>query len=138
MFIFEKTVAYHETDKMGITHHSNHVKWMEDARIAFLEHLGLSYHQIEKKGIVSLVIGIIVNYKNQSTFGDKISIEVSVSKYTGVQLELCYIIKNAVTDAIVATASSKHCFLKNNKILALNKSEPQIHSVFESLVKEKR
>ena len=26
-----RKVQYHETDKMGITHHSNYVKWMEEA-----------------------------------------------------------------------------------------------------------
>ncbi len=134
MFTFEKTVAYHETDKMGITHHSNHIKWMEEARIAFLEHIGLPFEQIEQKGIVSPVTNVSVDYKTPSTFGDKISISVSVSKYTGVKLEFGYKIKNIATDALIATASSSHCFLKNDKILALNKSEPKIHSVFESLV----
>ena len=28
---------YYETDKMGITHHSNYIRWMEEARIAIQE-----------------------------------------------------------------------------------------------------
>ena len=134
MFTFEKTVAYHETDKMGITHHSNHIKWMEEARVAFFEHIGLHYDKIEQMGIASPVTNVSVDYKCPSTFGDKVSISVSVSKYTGVKLELCYTMRNTVTDALIATAFSSHCFLKNNKILALQKSEPKMHSVFESLV----
>lgn len=27
-------VQYYETNKMGITHHSNYIRWMEEARIA--------------------------------------------------------------------------------------------------------
>ena len=32
-----RKVHYHETDKMGITHHTNYIKWMEEARIDFLD-----------------------------------------------------------------------------------------------------
>ena len=35
-----RKVQYHETDKMGIAHHSNYIKWMEEARIDFLEQIG--------------------------------------------------------------------------------------------------
>ncbi len=30
-------VQYYETDKMGITHHSNYIRWMEEARVDFFE-----------------------------------------------------------------------------------------------------
>ena len=30
-------VQYYETDKMGITHHSNYIRWMEEARVDFME-----------------------------------------------------------------------------------------------------
>ena len=36
-------VQYYETDRMGITHHSNYIRWMEEARVAFLEELGWGY-----------------------------------------------------------------------------------------------
>lgn len=28
-------VQYYETDKMGIVHHSNYIRWMEEARVDF-------------------------------------------------------------------------------------------------------
>ena len=69
MFLYVRKVAYHETDKMSITHHSNYVKWMEEARIAYLEHIGLLFSVIEDKGIASPVTAIDVEYKTPSTFG---------------------------------------------------------------------
>ena len=36
MFICKHEVQYYETDRMGITHHSNYVRWMEEARTFFL------------------------------------------------------------------------------------------------------
>lgn len=53
-----RKVRYHETDKMGITHHSNYIKWMEEARIDWLEQIGHSYAKLEEQGIISPVIGV--------------------------------------------------------------------------------
>lgn len=38
---------YYETDQMGIIHHSNYIRWMEESRVALLDHLGFSYTKIE-------------------------------------------------------------------------------------------
>ena len=40
MFKYERKAYYHETDQMGIIHHSNYLKWMEEARIALMDELG--------------------------------------------------------------------------------------------------
>lgn len=29
--MYQHIVQYYETDKMGITHHSNYIRWMEEA-----------------------------------------------------------------------------------------------------------
>ena len=41
------TVQYYETDRMGLTHHSNYVRWMEEARIDFLKQIGWNYEKLE-------------------------------------------------------------------------------------------
>ena len=53
-----RRVNYYETDKMGITHHSNYIRYMEEARVHFLEQLGYSYARQEQEGLVSPVTGI--------------------------------------------------------------------------------
>ena len=37
MHLYNHKVQYYETDKMGIVHHSNYIRWMEESRISFLE-----------------------------------------------------------------------------------------------------
>ena len=34
-----RKINYYETDKMGITHHSNYIRFMEEARIYFLKQI---------------------------------------------------------------------------------------------------
>lgn len=127
MYTYLRKVAYHETDKMGVTHHANYIKWMEEARIAFLDSIGLPFQFIEALGIVSPVTGINIDYKNPTTFGDEIAVEVGIIKYSPVKLEVGYTMKNTATGAVAAAGSSRHCFLKDGKIVSLKRENEAMH-----------
>ena len=43
-------VQYYETDQMGFVHHANYLRWFEEARLDFLEQIGLPYPMMEEKG----------------------------------------------------------------------------------------
>ena len=47
MSVYKRKAQYHETDQMGIIHHSNYIKWMEEARIAFMGEMGFGYGEVE-------------------------------------------------------------------------------------------
>ena len=51
MFVYSRKAHYHETDQMGVVHHANYPKWMEEARVAFLDSLGMSYRAMEEAGL---------------------------------------------------------------------------------------
>ena len=83
-------VNYYETDKMGITHHSNYIRFMEEARMNFLSEIGYPMIRLEKEGITSPVVSVNCEYKHTTTYSDEIEIEVALEKYTGVKLFLSY------------------------------------------------
>ena len=60
---YEHHAKYYETDQMGIIHHSNYVKWMEEARMDLMDQMGLSYKQMEEMEIISPVLSIAVRIK---------------------------------------------------------------------------
>ena len=126
MFKYLRKAHYHETDQMGLIHHSNYVKWMEEARIAFMDELGLSYRSLEESGIASPVTDINVEYKKTVRFDDEIEIKVSVGKYTGVKLEVKYFIYNVTSDELSAEATSSHCFIKDGRIISLKRDKPEL------------
>lgn len=103
-------VKYYETDKMGITHHSNYIRWMEEARIDYLDKIGFSYLKMEETGIMSPVVSVNCDYKKTTTFGDTIKISVSIEEFRGVKLILSYTMINQ-NDELVCKAKSVHCFL---------------------------
>lgn len=104
-------VRYYETDKMGITHHSNYVRWMEEARIDMLEQMGFVYKKVEELGIGSPVLSYECNIKKSTTFDDEIEITTICKEYDGIKLVIEY---NMAKDGkIIATGSTKHCFINS-------------------------
>ena len=45
---YEHKVQYYETDQMGIVHHSNYIRWFEEARVDFLDQVDMSYARMEE------------------------------------------------------------------------------------------
>ena len=46
MVHYDHKVQYYETDGMGIVHHSNYIRWFEEARVDLLEQLGFGYRDL--------------------------------------------------------------------------------------------
>ncbi len=126
MYTYIRRAQYHETDQMGIIHHSNYVKWMEEARIRFLEEMGIDYRRLEESGIISPIVGISVQYKKTVRFDDEVHIGVYVKKYNGIRLELGYEMRDQADGAVCTTASSQSCFTKNGVIVSLKKERPEL------------
>jgi acyl-CoA thioester hydrolase len=134
-FKYKRRAFYHETDKMGIIHHSNYVKWMEEARVDFLKEIGMGYREIEEAGIASPVVSISVEYKKQVRFDDEILIEVSIEKYNGISFELAYEFTNLSEQEVCTVASSKHCFLKDGKLISLKRELPEFDTAIREYIK---
>ncbi len=132
---YEHKVNYYETDKMGITHHSNYVRIMEEARIDFLDKLGWSFIKLEEQGVASPVMSIECNFKKPTTFPDVIQVYVTVQKLSAVKLTLGYEFK--CNDQVVFTAKSLHCFLDlKGAPVILEKRFPDFYNDLKAVVKD--
>ena len=130
MFTYTRKAQYHETDKMGIIHHSNYVKWMEEARIAYMEALGYGFDKVEALGVVSPVVGIEVSYRSPVRFNDIVEITLSLTRYSGVVQEVSYEMVNKTTGQVSVTAKSRHCYMKDGKVVSLRHTIPELDSIF--------
>ena len=129
-------VNYYETDKMGITHHSNYIRWMEEARVDYLDQIGFGYKKLEEDGIISPVVGIECEYKESTTFDDVVEVEVLVEEFRGIKLVLKYNMYNAETKKLEKTGKSKHCFIANGKPVVLKKISPEFAENLTELASE--
>lgn len=127
-------VQYYETDKMGVTHHSNYIRWMEEARIHFLDEIGFGYAKLERDGIISPVIGVECQYKHPTTFDDEVGISVRVEEFRGVRLVIGYTMTNIATGDQVLVGKTMHCFTDaNGKPIILKKQYPELDSELKRL-----
>lgn len=135
MNLYKHKVNYYETDKMGIVHHSNYIRWMEEARIDFFDQLGWNFRKIEDTGIVSPVVSVDCKYKNSTFFDDEIMIAVKVEEFKGVKLKLSYEMKR--DDLVVCEAHSEHCFLNaEGHILNLKREIPELYKTLNDMIEE--
>ena len=123
---------YYETDQMGIIHHSNYIRWFEEARVDWLTFLDVPYYKIEEAGIIIPVLGVGCEYKEMIRYQDSVRIDVTIDQYTGTRLDFSYEIYHQTTDRLLTTGTSKHCFLnkETNRLLQLKRSHPEIHQIF--------
>ena len=135
MFTYTRKAQYHETDKMNIIHHSNYIKWMEEARIEFMDSLGFGFVKVEELGIMSPVAGITINYKSPVRFGDIVDITIRLTRYSGVIMEIEYEINNRTTGQLSATATSKHCYIKDGKVVSLKHALPELDAIMAAELK---
>ena len=105
-----RKVQYYETDRMGVAHHSNYIRWMEEARIDFMDQLGFPYAAMEAEGVLSPVKSLSCEYKHPCTFGDTLRIEVTVGGFNGVVITMLYEMRNQNGD-LICTARSEHVFV---------------------------
>ena len=129
MDIYRHIVQYYETDKMGITHHSNYIRWMEEARVHLLKEAGWGFSKMEEMGMSSPVVSVECRYRLPSYFEDEISVETSVESITGVKLRIRYVMKNA-DGRVVCEGRSEHAFFKNSRPLHIERDLP---GFFEAL-----
>lgn len=119
---YKRIVNYYETDAMQVVHHSNYIRYLEEARIYFMDKINMPYKSIEEQGILIPVIGINCTYKNPAKFDDMLDIKVKIKEYTGVKMVISYEIINSNTKKDVFWGETKHCFVnKEMKPISLKK-----------------
>lgn len=125
-------VQYYETDQMGIVHHSNYIRWFEEARLDFLEQAGLPYALLEQSGIIIPVLEAAAQYKSSVRFGEVVSIHLNLQKFNGLKACFSYEITELNSKRLCTTGTTAHCFLNQQRqLINLKKAEP---GVYEKLI----
>jgi len=133
---YRHTVQYYETDKMGIVHHSNYIRWMEEARVDLLARIGWDYARLEALGVFSPVTAVECRYRRSCTFADAVDIAVAVERFSGVRLRLRYAM-TAADGTLLCEAASEHAFLDAaGKPLRVNRLYPEFYTTLCELIAE--
>lgn len=121
---------YYETDQMAIVHHSNYIRWFEEARVDWMAQIGLDFREIERRGIVVPVVGVSCQYKSMTHFGEDVAITTRLTQFNGIRFSFSYEVRDVETGELRTTGESQHCFLKGDRIVSLKRVEPEIYQMF--------
>lgn len=121
-------VRYQETDKMGVVYNANYFVWFEVGRTEYYRSLGMSYNQMEQRGIMLPVIEANCKYKRPATYDDYITVETTIAKLTPVRIRFSYHIKRE--EELLVTGFTEHAFVDSNgRPINVSKAFPDIWGV---------
>lgn len=110
-FLFETELTIRKKDINSANHVGNDtfVSLIQEARIRFFKHLGYMDLDIEGKGIV--ISDLVVVYKSQSYYGDRLRCEIGVCDFNKYGCDIFYQLSNSETNALVVQAKTGIVFL---------------------------
>ena len=83
-------VEYHHTDQMGIVHHSNYIKFFEVARTEWLRAMGVTYAEMERRGVMMPIVDVVVKYRNPALYDELISVTAFVDELPMARMKFRY------------------------------------------------
>jgi acyl-CoA thioester hydrolase len=95
-----------ETDAMGVIHHAAYLPYLEEARVAYLRHLGHPYDEVREGGVDMAVLEIAVQYRSPLKFDEEVEIHLWAGAVTRTTFQLAYLL--TVAGVASATAVTVH------------------------------
>ena len=105
-FTHSLRVRFAETDAMGIVHHSRYLPYLEEARVAYLRHIGHPYTEWRDAGLDSAVLEAYVRYRQPLRFDDVATVHLALATASRTTFQMAYLLRR--DDEIVATAVTVH------------------------------
>jgi len=104
--VTEVRVRYAETDQMGRAHHMAYVAWFELARTEMMRQNGLSYADMERRGVLLPVVRLEVDYLKGVAYEDLVDVHTSVADVRSRRVQFNYRVVARESDLLVAEATS--------------------------------
>lgn len=93
-------VWYCHTDQMGICHHSNYIRYYEAARSEFMRRFGLSYGDVERRGIMMPILEVQSKYRKPARYDEELSVSIRLDELPTTRINFYYEIRNEQGDLL--------------------------------------
>ena len=132
---YKRRAYYYETDKMGIVHHSNYVRILEESRVDLMRKVGLPFTMVEELGLMIPVLSVHLEYKFPLRFDDEFEVVCSLADFNGCKFTVRYEVNNLTTGKLAVKAVTSHCFTDERLVpVRLKKKFPEIYEKFNEYV----
>ena len=114
----EHRVNYSETDQMGFVYHANYLVWLDMARTEHLRHTGVTYKDMEERGVFLAVTEARIRYRQAARYDDVVRIKCWVRDLASRRVVFGYIVERAATAELLATAETALIALDRQRALS--------------------
>ena len=87
-------VWYKHTDQMGICHHSNYINYYEAARSEMLRWLGMSFSEVEQRGIMMPILEVQSKYHRPARYDEELTVRIMLKERPAARINFLYEIYN--------------------------------------------
>ena len=127
------TARYAETDQMGIIHNSVYAVWYEAARTEFIKISGITYSQLEAKGIMLPLTELGCKYLLPVHYEDEVTIETRITRISFAKVTFGY--RVLLNGNVMNEGFTSHGFVdsKTFKPLNIKKVFPEFYEKLKSI-----
>jgi acyl-CoA thioester hydrolase len=138
MWEYRRRVRYYETDRMGVVHHSNYLRFLEDARMDWIRDHIITYSEMEKMGIIIPVVSATGKFKSFLRYDDEFAVRIFPAKFTGVRICLRYEVYNTETGVLCYEGESEHYLAADGdyRPMSIKKKYPELYEAFRKAFKK--
>ncbi|HEX2449502.1 MAG TPA: thioesterase family protein [Gemmatimonadales bacterium] len=99
-------VNYSETDQMGVVYHARYLVWLDVARCEHLRVTGLTYRQLEERGLRLAVSEASIRYRRPARYDDLLRVRCWVREVLSRRVTFGYAVERADDGTLLATAAT--------------------------------
>ncbi len=104
-------VSYGETDTMGVLYYAEYLHLFERARGHLIRERGISYAEVERRGVILPVREAQCRYRVPVRYDDEIFVRVAVSEFKRASMKFAYEIRDKDKTTLHATGMTEHACL---------------------------
>lgn len=105
---YKHFVSYGETDTMGVLYYAEYLHIYERARSFFIREHGMSYAEVEERGIILPVREAQSRYRAPVRFDDEIHVRVGISLWKRASMKFAYEVWDKNREILHATGFTEH------------------------------
>ena len=105
---YEHRVSYGETDQMGYFYYGEYLHLFERARSKFIRDHGMSYSEVERRGLILPVREAACRYRIPARYDEAIWVHVRVEKWGRASVRFAYEVRDAERETLKATGYTEH------------------------------
>jgi acyl-CoA thioester hydrolase len=99
-------VNYSETDQMGVVYHSRYLVWLDIARTEHLRRTGMSYADLERRGLRLAVGELSIRYRQPARYDDLVRVRCWVRENASRRICFGYAVDRVEDGALLVTAET--------------------------------